>query len=53
MPKQVRRKTAEAQVRFRRLADEQPVAAIAVAAGVVAVVGITVWLVVRAVVDGT
>ena len=39
-------------MRFRRLADEQPVAAVAVAVGVVAVVGFTVWLVVRAVVDG-
>ena len=52
VPKQVKRKTAEAKVRFRRLADEQPVAAVAVAVGVVAVVGVTVWLVVRAVVDG-
>ena len=52
MPKQVKRRTAEAKVRFRRLADEQPVAAAAVAVAVVAVVGVTVWLVVRAVVDG-
>ena len=52
VPKQVKRRTAEAKVRFRRLADEQPVAAAAVAVAVVAVVGVTVWLVVRAVVDG-
>ena len=52
VPKQVGLKTTEAQVWFRRLADEQPGAAVAVAAGVVAVVGVTVWLVVRAVVDG-
>ena len=52
VPKQVKRRNADAKVRFRRLADEQPVAAAAVAVAVVAVVGVTVWLVVRAVVDG-
>ena len=52
VPKQVGLKTTEAQVWFRRLADEQPGAAVAVAAGVVADVGVTVWLVLRAVVDG-
>jgi Protein of unknown function (DUF3618) len=51
VPKQVKRRAAEAKVRFRRLADEQPVAAAAVAVAVVAVVGVTVWLVARAVVD--
>ena len=52
VPKQVKRRTAEAKVRFRRLADEQPVAAAGVAVAVVAVVGLTVGLVVRAGVDG-
>ncbi|GAA4377181.1 DUF3618 domain-containing protein [Agromyces bauzanensis] len=53
VPKQVRVKTARAKVRLRRFADEQPAAAVAVAVGVVAVVGVSVWLVVRAAVDGT
>ncbi|WP_448002238.1 DUF3618 domain-containing protein [Agromyces bauzanensis] len=52
VPKQVRIRTARAKVRLRRFADEQPGAAVAVAVGVVAVVGVTVWLVVRAAVDG-
>ena len=52
VPKQVRRKTAKAKVEFRRFADEQPVAAVAVAVGAVAVVGVVVWLVVRSAVDG-
>ncbi|WP_248305604.1 DUF3618 domain-containing protein [Agromyces sp. H66] len=52
VPKQVRIKTARAKARFRRFADEQPGAAVAVAVGVAAVVGVTVWLVVRAAVDG-
>lgn len=52
VPKQVRIKTARAKVRLRRFADEQPGAAVAVAVGIVAVVGVTVWLVVRSAVDG-
>lgn len=52
VPKQVRRKSAELKVKARRFADENPVGAVAVAVGVVAVVGVTVWLVVRATVDG-
>lgn len=51
VPKQVRIKTARAKVQLRRFADEQPGAAVAVAVGVVAVVGVTVWLVVRSAVD--
>lgn len=50
VPKQLRIKTQRAKVEFRRLAKEQPVAAVAVAVGAVAAVGVTVWLVVRAVV---
>lgn len=53
VPKQVRIRTARAKVQLRRFADEQPAAAVAVAVGVVAVVGVAVWLVVRAAVDGT
>jgi hypothetical protein len=53
VPKQVRIRTSRAKVRLRRFADEQPAAAVAVAVGVVAVVGVTVWLVVRSAVDGT
>lgn len=49
VPKQLRIKTERAKVEFRRFANEQPVAAMAAAAGVVAAVGVTVWLVVRAV----
>lgn len=41
LPKQARKK-------WRALADERPGAAVAVAVGMVAAVGITVWLVVRA-----
>ena len=52
VPKQFRRKSAELKVKARRFADENPVGAVAVAVGVVAVVGVTVWLVVRGVVDG-
>jgi len=52
VPKQMRRKSAELKVNARRFADENPVGAVAVAVGVVAVVGVTVWLVVRAAVDG-
>lgn len=48
VPKQVRIKSERAKVEFRRFANEQPVAAVAVAVGVVAAVGVTVWLVVRA-----
>ncbi|MDF2573544.1 MAG: hypothetical protein K0S05_456 [Agromyces sp.] len=53
VPKQVRIKTSRAKLRLRRFADERPAAAVAVAVGVVAVVGVTVWLVVRSAVDGT
>jgi len=49
VPKQVRIKSTRAKVQFRRFANERPVAAMAAAVGVVAVVGVTVWLVVRAV----
>jgi negative regulator of sigma E activity len=49
VPKQVRIKSARAKVELRRFANEQPVAAMAAAVGVVAAVGVTVWLVVRAV----
>jgi negative regulator of sigma E activity len=49
VPKQVRITSARAKVELRRFANEQPVAAMAVAVGVVAAVGVTVWLVVRAV----
>jgi negative regulator of sigma E activity len=49
VPKQLRIKSARAKVQLRRFANEQPVAAMAAAVGVVAAVGVTVWLVVRAV----
>lgn len=49
VPKQVRIKSARAKVQLRRFAKEQPVAAAAAAVAVFAVVGVTVWLVVRAV----
>jgi negative regulator of sigma E activity len=49
VPKQVRITSERAKVELRRFANEQPVAAMAVAVGVVAAVGVTVWLVVRAV----
>lgn len=48
VPKHLRVKTQRAKVEFRRFANEQPVAAVAVAVGVVAAVGVSVWLVVRA-----
>jgi len=51
VPKQVRISTQRAKVRFRRLADEQPGAAIAAGVAVAAAVGVTVWLIVRAIVD--
>lgn len=53
VPKQVRKSTARLRARAQRFADEQPGPALAAAVGVVAVVGVTVWLVVRAVVDDT
>jgi ElaB/YqjD/DUF883 family membrane-anchored ribosome-binding protein len=53
VPKQVQRKTAEARVRWRWFANEQPGAAVAAAAGVAVGVGLVVWLVVRAAVDRT
>ncbi|WP_159607293.1 DUF3618 domain-containing protein [Agromyces humi] len=52
VPKQLQRKTAVAKVRWRRFANEQPGAAVAAAAGVALSVGVVVWLVVRAAVDG-
>ena len=51
VPKQVRIKTERAKVSFRRFAKEQPGAAIAAGVAVAAVVGATVWLIVRSVVD--
>lgn len=51
VPKQVRIKSDRARVAFRRFAKEQPGAAIATGVAVAAVVGVTVWLIVRAVVD--
>lgn len=51
VPKQVGIRAERAKVRLRRFADEQPAAAIAAAVGLVAVVGATVWLVVRAKLD--
>lgn len=51
VPKQVGIRTERAKVKLRRFADEQPVAAIAAAVGIVAAVGVTVWLVVRANLD--
>jgi hypothetical protein len=53
VPKQVRIKTRRAKVEFRRFAKEQPGAAIAAGVTVAAVVGVTVWLIVRAVVSET
>ncbi|MEF3402870.1 DUF3618 domain-containing protein [Agromyces sp. CCNWLW203] len=47
VPKQVGMRTERAKVKLRRFADEQPVAAVVVAVGVVAAVGIGVWLAVR------
>jgi hypothetical protein len=47
----VRIKSDRARVAFRRFAKEQPGAAIATGVAVAAVVGVTVWLIVRAVVD--
>ncbi len=41
-----------AKKKWRAFADERPGAAVAVAVGVVAAVGVTVWLVVRAKVNG-
>ena len=49
VPKQLRSKTERAKLELRRFVNEQPVAAAAAAVGVVAAVGVTVWLVVRAV----
>ena len=48
VPKRAARATARAKRRAQRFADEQPGAALAVAIGVVAAVGVGVWLVVRA-----
>jgi len=51
VPKQVRIKTERAKVSLRRFAKEQPGAAIAAGVAVAAAVGVTVWLIVRSVVD--
>ncbi|BDZ54605.1 DUF3618 domain-containing protein [Agromyces marinus] len=51
VPKRVARASGRAKRRIRRFADEQPGAAIAVAVGVIAAVGVGVWLVVRANLD--
>ncbi|GAA2030919.1 hypothetical protein GCM10009819_13390 [Agromyces tropicus] len=51
VPKRVARATGRAKRRVQRFADEQPGAAIVVAVGVVAAVGVGVWLVVRATLD--
>ncbi|PWC05729.1 DUF3618 domain-containing protein [Agromyces badenianii] len=51
VPKQVGRRAARAKVKLRRFADEQPAVAFAAAVGLVAAVGATVWLVVRANLD--
>ncbi|MGW9629997.1 DUF3618 domain-containing protein [Agromyces sp. NPDC055520] len=51
VPKQVGIRTERAKRRLRRFADEQPVAAVVAAVGVVAFVGIGVWLIVRSKLD--
>lgn len=51
VPKHVGRRIQRAKRDLRRFADEQPGAAIASAAGVVAAVGVAVWLIVRANLD--
>jgi hypothetical protein len=51
VPKQLNRATARLKARVQQFADEQPGAALAVAVGVAAAVGATVWLVVRKIVD--
>lgn len=48
VPKQLQVTSARAKVKLRRFANEQPGAAVAVVVGVAAVVGVTVWLIVRA-----
>lgn len=48
VPKQVGIRVDRAKVRLRKFADEQPAAAMVVAVGVVAAVGVGIWLVVRA-----
>ena len=48
LPRQARRKARELKARLRVLADEQPGTVLGVAVGAVAVVGVTVWLVIRA-----
>lgn len=51
VPKQVGKRVDRARQKWRKFADQQPGAAIATAVGVVAAVGVCVWLVVRANVD--
>ena len=48
MPKQVGIRIDRARTRLRAFYDEQPGPAIAAAVGVVAAVGVGVWLIVRA-----
>jgi hypothetical protein len=48
VPKQVGRRVDRAKTRMREFYDEQPGPAIAAAVGVVAAVGVCVWLIVRA-----
>ena len=48
VPKQVGRRVDRAKTRMREFYDEQPGPAIAAAVGVVAAVGVAVWLIVRA-----
>jgi hypothetical protein len=48
VPKQAKRKGREIKAKLRRMADEQPGTVLGVAVGAVAVVGVTVWLIVRA-----
>jgi hypothetical protein len=53
VPKQVGIRVDRAKVRLRRMADEEPGKAIALAVGVAAAVGVTVWLVVRSVANSS
>ena len=48
LPRQAKRKARELKARLRVLADEQPGTVLGIAVGAVAVVGVTVWLVIRA-----
>ncbi|ANJ25503.1 hypothetical protein [Agromyces aureus] len=48
LPKQAKRKTRVLKAKLERMADEAPGTLLAVAAGAIAVVGVGVWLIVRA-----